>query len=156
MLIAFGVPPVNWMASVSIYQILVAFCAGISLQPCVIAVRLLWRYHGVSGRYSAERVYANGKTENRFGEIRIKFKWWRGSYSVTASHADESPQWEGEMRLSLDMRNVGHGVFWHVDKDDGAGDQKYRYYPEQKQFEVEGITFKAGGADSFFHRWRKK
>jgi hypothetical protein len=66
------------------------------------------------------------------------------------------PQWKGEMHLSLDIGNVGHGVFWHVDEQAGVGDQKFRYSPEQKQFQVEGVTFKAGGTNLFFHRWTKK
>jgi hypothetical protein len=71
-------------------------------------------------------------------------------------HADGKTQWRGEMRLSLEMTNVGYGVFWHVDEGAGVGDQKFRYIPEKAQFRVQGITLKAGSPDPFFHRWTRK
>lgn len=156
MLYALFLPSPQYVTNVSFYQILFAFFIGLILQPCIIASRLLWRYRGVPGQYSLQRVHENGSTENRDGEIRIKFKWWRGSYAVTALHASGAPQWKGEMRLSLDMGNVGSGVFWHVDEAAGVGDQKFRYSPARKEFHVEGVTFKAGATKPFFHRWTKK
>ncbi len=59
------------------------------------------------------------------------------------------------MHLSLDMTNVGYGVFWHVDEGTGVGDQKFRYIPEQMRLQVQGVTFDAGSSDPFFHRWTK-
>jgi hypothetical protein len=60
------------------------------------------------------------------------------------------------MHLSLDMKNVGNGVFWHVDEAEGVGDQKFRYIPEKKQFRVQGVTFTAGEPAPFFHLWTRK
>ena len=160
MLNAFFLPSPQFVTTVSLYQILtgflVSFLIGLILQPCIIALRLWLRYRGVSGEYSVQRIHGDGRTENRDGEIRIKFKWWRGSYAVAALHANRAPQWKGEMHLSLDMSNVGSGVYWNVDETAGVGDQKFRYSPARKEFQVEGVTFKAGRADPFFHRWTKK
>jgi len=60
------------------------------------------------------------------------------------------------MHLSLDMTNVGNGVFWHVDAAGGAGDQKFRYFPDKSHFRVQGMTLKAGTSDPFLHLWTKK
>jgi hypothetical protein len=60
------------------------------------------------------------------------------------------------MHLSLDVKNVGNGVFWHVDEAGGEGDQKFRYKPENKQFRVKGVTFGAGEPNPFFHVWTRK
>ena len=160
MLNTFFLPSPQIVTTVSLYQILIGFfitlIVGLMLQPCIIALRLWLRYRGVTGKYSLQRILGAGSTENRGGEIIIKFKWRRGSYAVEALNADRTPQWEGEMRLSLDMRNVGSGVFWHVDKAEGVGDQKFRYSPARGEFQVEGVTFKAGDLNRFFHRWTKK
>jgi hypothetical protein len=154
------VPSPSFQTTVSLYQIFFAciftFVVGLFLQPGVTAFRLWRRYCAVPGRYSVQRVHPNNSIEDKDGEIEIGPKWRRGFFTVTAKHADGKAQWKGEMHLSLDMTNVGHGVFWHVDEGEGVGDQKFRYIPERAEFRVQGITFDAGSADSFFHRWTKK
>jgi hypothetical protein len=148
-------PAPNLQSNISLYQILTGFIIGLFLQPLVNSARLFWKYHAVTGRYSVRREHADGRIEAREGKVRIKFKWWGGYYSVTALHADNAVQWKGEMHLSLAMTNVGSGVFWHVDQEDGVGDQRFRYLPERRESRVQGTTFRAGGANSFFHVWVK-
>jgi len=142
MLNAFFLPSPQFVTTVGLYQILIGFfitfLIGLVLQPCIIALRLWLRYRGVSGKYSLQRIHGDGSAENRDGEIRIKFKRWRGSYAVTALHANGVPQWKGEMRLSLDMRNVGSGVYWHVDEAAGVGDQKFRTLQRKRNFKSKG------------------
>jgi hypothetical protein len=149
-------PNPKFQTNISLYQIFVALAVGLVLQPLINASRLLWRYHGVSGAYFSFRDLGNGKLEPTGGRIQIKFKWWPGFHSVEAFHHDGSQEWKGEMHLSLDMTNVGSGVFWHVDQSAGAGDQKFRYFPEKKRLEVQGTTFKVGNTNSFFHVWIKE
>jgi hypothetical protein len=156
MLGPFLVPSPKFQSNVSFYQILAAFIVGLILQPCVRSVRVCLRYKGVWGRYSVLREYSDGRTDLETGEIRIRLNWWLGSFAVTAFHATRKVQWRGEMHLSLDMKNVGNGVFWHVDEAEGVGDQKFRYIPEKKQFRVHGVTFAAGEPAPFFHLWTRK
>jgi hypothetical protein len=146
----------KFQPNVSFYQIVAAFGVGLILQPCVKAFRLYCRYPSVPGAYFVQWEGSDGKTEPRSGTIQIKRNLWRGSFAVIAFHGTGKAQWKGEMHLSLDMKNVGNGVFWHVDKDDGVGDQKFRYTPEKRQFRVQGITFRAGKPDPFFHLWNMK
>lgn len=146
-------PNVQW--NVSFYQILIGFAVGLLLQPFVKTSRLLWRYWPVLGSYSVQREHTDGKLKSESGKVFIRLNWWRGSFAVEALHATQVTQWRGEMHLSLDMRNVGNGVYWHVDEEDGVGDQKFRYIPEKRQFRVEGVTFNAK-SEPFFHLWTKE
>jgi hypothetical protein len=146
-------PTFQW--NVSIYQILVGIAVGLLLQPFIKTLRLLWLYWRVLGRYSVQREQDDGKLKSEGGEILVRLNWWRGSFAVEALHATRVPQWKGEMHLSLDMRNVGNGVYWHVDEENGMGDQKVRYIPEKRRFRVQGVTFKAGTPEVFSHLWTK-
>jgi hypothetical protein len=93
--------------NISLYQAFFAFFVGFFLQPVVMAIRLHLRYPQVPGTYSVEREYSDGKVEPREGTIQIRRNWWRGSFSVTAFHAPNKRQWQGEMHLSLDMTKLG-------------------------------------------------
>ncbi|MGC2298474.1 MAG: hypothetical protein WA476_06700 [Acidobacteriaceae bacterium] len=149
-------PMPSLQRNVSFYQIIFGFILGLILQPLVTTLRILWWYWQVAGRYSVQRQPAADKVETAGGEIEITLNWWRGTHALTARHANGSIQWKGEMRLSLDMKNVGNGVYWHVDEDKGVGDQRFRYVPEKKEFRVQGTTFGAGASQPFFHLWTRK
>jgi hypothetical protein len=150
------VPSPNFQSNVSFYQIFAALFVGLILQPCIKTLQLWVRYRGVVGRYSVQREYGDGRTNLEGGEIQIKLKWFLGSFAMTAFHATRKVQWRGEMHLGLEVKNVGPGVFWHVDEAEGEGDQKFRYMPEKKQFSVQGVTFTAGQPAPFFHLWTRK
>jgi hypothetical protein len=154
------IPWPEFQRNVGIYQIIAGyiftFAMGFVMQPLVKAWRLRSRYKEVKGRYSVQRLYPEGRIETRDGEIRIEPRWWKGFFAVTAFHAGGKKQWEGRMYLSPDTSDVGQGVFWHVDKGAGLGDQQFRYRPELKQFLVQGVTFGPGASDSFHHSWTKK
>jgi hypothetical protein len=150
------VPFPKFQSNISLYQIISGFFFGLLAQPFVKTARIISRYPRLLGRYSMQKERSDGTTEAEDGEILIKLNWWRGSFAVTALHATRKEQWKGEMHLSLDMRNVGNGIYWHVDEAKGVGDQRFRYLPEKRQFRVQGITFGASQSQPFFHLWTKK
>ena len=152
------VPPPEFHANVSLYQILfsllISFVFGFAIQSVSTWVLLRVKYWNVSGSYTNYRDYGGARLEPTGGTIRVRLRFLRGYFSTSAFHASGELDWAGQMHLSLSQRDMGTGMYWDA-RGEGVGDQKFRFDRQRQELMVQGTRFTPGEGQSFFHRWKR-
>jgi hypothetical protein len=113
-------------------------------------------YGDLAGDYLNYRIKEDGTEEPTDGTIRLAQK--SGPLFIGKGlHRGGDVDWESEIRLNLEIQNLGTGYYLHHGKPQrDYGEQHIRYFPDGRFLQVVGRNTSHGKTDFFRHCWRRK